>query len=216
MHRLVRQRLVQQGDLGIGGPAIGGDQTDGAGLRGRLHYLGYREQRHIAESAGHVAGQRFQECRQQCGGQIRTISLQWIEHCRGIAARVISVQAPVVEHARGQERSRQHFHISRQRQRFADRAATLLPRCQAATGRRGGQHRGDGVEALQSQHLLDEVGGRDDIGTPTRRGDGQYIRTRVGCHPCADLGEATHRGAIRVDHTGRPIREIDGHPHRRW
>ena len=60
MHGLGWQGLVKLGDLGIGRPAIGGDQPDGAGVRGGLHHLGDREQRDIAESPGHIAGQRFQ------------------------------------------------------------------------------------------------------------------------------------------------------------
>ena len=146
---------------------------------------------------------------------MRTIGLQWIEHRGGTAARIVAVQTPLVEYPGGQERRGQHLNEPRQRQRFTDRTAALLAWCQAAARGRRRQHRGNSVEALQSQHLFDEVRGRDDIGTPTRRRDGQYVRTRVGGHPCTDLRESVHCRAIRVDHPGRPIRKVDGHPHRR-
>ena len=214
VHGLAGQRVVDGGDLGVGGPAVGGDQFHRAGMGGRLRHLGNREQRHITEAAGDIARQRFQQRGHQGGGQMRTIGLQWIEHRGGIAARVVGGQTPLVEHPGGQERRRQHLGEARQCQRLADRAAALLARGQSAARGGGWQHRGDGVEALQSQHLLDEVGGRDDIGTPTRRGDGQYIRTRVGCHPGTDLREAAHRGAVGIHHTGHPIGKVDGHPHR--
>ncbi len=215
MHRLMGQSLVQQSDLGVGGSAVGGDQADGAGLRARLHHLGNREQCDVSESAGHVAHQRFHECRQQRRGQVRTVRLQRIEHRRRVAAWVVGGQTPLVEHPGGQERRGQHLHVAGQRQRLTDRATALLPRGQATAGGCGGQHRGNGVEALQPQHLLDEVRRRGDIRSPTRRGDGQHCRTRLRGHPCTDLGQSAHRRAIRIDHPGHPIRKVDGHLYRR-
>ena len=81
--RLMRQRRVERGDLVVGGPAMGGDQLDGPGLLGRLHHLGDREQRDIDGAARHVAAQRFQQRRQQRGGQMRAVGLQRVEHRRG-------------------------------------------------------------------------------------------------------------------------------------
>ena len=127
---------------------MGGNQLDGAGLFGRLDDLCDREQRDVGETAGNVAGQRFQQRWQQRGGQMRPLGLQRIEHRGGGPPRVIGGQAPLVEDAGGQKWCRQHLHIARQRQRLADRAASLLSGRQAAARGRGGQDRRDLVEPL--------------------------------------------------------------------
>ena len=55
----------------------------------------------------------------------------------------------------------------------------------AAAGRRGGQHRRDDVQALQSQHLLDQIGG-------LQRGVGQFMRM---LHP-RDVFTVSRRTAV--------------------
>ena len=215
VHRLLRQGLVEGSDLVLGRPAVGGDQTDGTRLRGRLHHLGDGEQRDVTETAGHVAGQSLKQSRQQRGGEVRTIRLERVEHRGGDPPRIGGVQPPLVEHPGRQERSRQHLHQTRQRQRLTDGTAALLRGRQTTPGRSIGQHRRDDVQALQSQHLLDQVGGRLDVRAPTGRRDDQVRRVGVRLHPGADLREPADRSAIGVGNPGHPIGKVDRHPDRR-
>ncbi len=112
-----------------------------ASLLGRLDHLRDGEQCDVDETAGHVAHQRFQQSRQQRGGQMRTIGLQRVEHVRRRAPGVVGRQSPVVEHARGQKRRRQDLDVTGLGQRLADRAATLLHRGKAPSRRGRWQHR---------------------------------------------------------------------------
>ena len=95
-------------------------------------------------------------------------------------------------------------------------AAAFLNVGQPTAGRGGRQHRRDHVETLQAQHLLDEVGRLDQVGTPTRRGDVQHRRiVRVRLHPSADLGQSADGHTVAVGHAGGAVGQVDGHLHRR-
>ena len=60
---LTRQRVVDRGDLGLGGSPVDGDGRDGAGLRGGQYDLLDAEQGHVDGTSGDVAAQRFQQTR---------------------------------------------------------------------------------------------------------------------------------------------------------
>ena len=113
----------------------------------------------IDGTAGDVAPQCFQQSRQQRGGQLRAVGLQRVEHAGWSTGAGRRRQTPQVEHPGGQERRRQDLDVAVERQRLSDRTAALLHRGEAAACRRLRQHRRDDLQALQPQHLFDEVGG---------------------------------------------------------
>ena len=215
VHRLMRQGGIEGCDLLVGGPAVGRNQLHRAGTLGRLHDLRDREQRDIDKPTGYVARQRLQQCWQERSGQVRAVGLQRVEHGGRDAPRVVGGQAPLVEHAGGQERGGQHLDIAAEREGLADRAAALLGGGQPATRGRGGQHRGNLVEALQPQHLLDEVGGLHEVRPPAGRGDDEDRRIdAVLVDPRADLGQPVDRRTRLVLDTGHPVGQVEPHPHR--
>ena len=211
--RLARQRRVECRDLLVGGPAFVRNAFDGTGFRGGLDHLGDRVQRNVDRPAGHVAPQGFQQAGQQRRRQLRPVGFQRVEHQRGIAARIVGGQTPLVEHCRRKERRRQDLDITAERQRFPDGAAALLGRGEAASGRRLRQHRRDDLEALQPQHFLDEVGGLAQIGPPARRGRRHAVA--VDHHVGADLGQPALGGAVGVVDACGAVRQVDGHADRR-
>ena len=75
----------------------------------RLHDLRDREQRDIDKPGIRCRRQRLQQCRRERGGEIRAVGLQRVEHGGRDAPRVIGGQAPLVEHAGGQEQGGQHL-----------------------------------------------------------------------------------------------------------
>ena len=160
-----------------------------------------------------LRAKRFQQPGQQRRGQLRAVGLQRVEHLRGRAARIVGGQTPLVEHARRQERRRQDLDIAVERQRLSDGAAALLDRGETAPGRRLRQHRRDDLEALQPQHLFDEVGGLAQVGPPTRRGRRHPVA--VGHHVGADLGQPALRGAVGVVDACGAVGQVDGHADRR-
>ena len=125
---------------------------------------------------------------------------------------VVGGQAPLVEHSRREERRRQDLHIAVERQGFSDGSAALLDRAEPAPGRRQRQHRRNDLEALQPQHLFDEVGGLAQVGPPARRGRRHPARRSPRRHRSGSACVAWCRRL--VDACGA-VGQIDGHADRR-
>ncbi len=210
---LARQRRVKYGDLLVFGPAVVRNALDGTGFRGGLDNLSDRVQPYVNRTAGHVAPQGFQQPWQQRRRQLRAIGFQRVEHLRGVAARIVSGQTPLVQDSRREERRRQDLDIAVERQGFSDRAAAFLDRGEAAPGRRLWQHGRDDLEALQPKHLFDEVGGFAQVGPPARRSRRHPVA--VGHHVGADLSQPALRSAVGVVDTCDAVGQVDGHADRR-
>src|SRR6201999_2676311 len=123
---------------------------------------------------------------QRGGGQLGTVGFQRVEHSRGVAARVLGRQTPLVEYTGRQEGGGQYLDVAVERQRLPDGAPALLHGRETPPWRRERQHRRDDLQALEPQHLFDQVRGLAKVRTPTRR-SGRH-RVAVGDHACADLG----------------------------
>ena len=55
----------------------------------------------------------------------------------------------------------------------------------------------------------------DQVGPPTRRGDGENRAVGLCGDPGADLGEPAHRRTVGIGHPGDPVGQVDGHQHGR-
>ena len=165
----------------------------------------------VDRAAGHVAPQRFQQPGQQCGRQLRAVGLQRVEHLGGVAARIVGGQTPLVEHAGGQERRRQYLDVAVERQRLSDGAAALLDGGEAAAGRRLRQHRRDDLQALQPQHLFDEVGGLREGRAASSAGSPSPGRRRSTTTWRRSGSAACCGGAVGVVDACGAVGQVDGH-----
>ena len=132
---------------------------------------------------------------QQRGGQLRPVRFQRVQHLGGRAARVVGGRphwsnTPAGRNGVGRistyPLSASDFPIARRR---------FCTGGQAAPGRCLRQHRRDDLEALQPQHLFDEVGGLANVGPPAGRcgRDLTVVDDDLG----ADLGQPLLGGALR-------------------
>ena len=136
------------------------------------------------------------------GGELGAVGVERVEHAHRAAAHVVVGQAERVPHRRPDERERQHLDVPGLGQCPGHRPLALLRGGEAATGRGGGQHRRNGVEALQPQHLLDEVRGLGEVGPPRRRRwprPDPARRRRSSARP----GSRPGRGGARWPRAGR-------------
>ena len=215
VQRLPGQRVVDERDLGLGGPTVDGKRLDRLGLRRRQRpparcRTARRRWRRGTRCAPTPPAVRAAASTASCGRSASSGLSTVMVARRGI----VGGQSPGVEDPRGQERRRQHLDETVERQRLSDRrvdasGSGVRPRPAGAVGRT------DGIFSRPSSRSTSSTRSAGCLRSGRQLG-GTTVTIAVGLrHATADLGQPPHGGTRRVVDAGHPVGQVHRHADRR-